>query len=322
MTPEQRIDPEDGVAYTFDELAEYYQGKYKKKQITSYWEMECTPIPKQRKSKRGKNTESRAKEGAEPASKTEKKKKAANDSTNARASPTKGQQLSELSRKAAAPEDVLNRIAACKVVPVVTIDDVSHACPLAQALKQGNIDVVEITFRSECAAAAMKEVSSSCDGTLVGAGTVLSKEQVDIAINAGADFIVSPGFDLAVATRCSKRKIMYLPGVVTPTEIMAVSGRFKLKTLKFFPASNFGGAATLKSYSAVFPQIKFMPTGGVTLENIIDFVSLPNVVAAGGSWMVSSKLVLAAAESGDWSHVTAEAQKAHQAVNPGDTTKP
>merc|ERR1712070_1226809 len=131
----------------------------------------------------------------------------------------------------------------------------------------------------------MTEVSKGVEGVCVGAGTVLNPSQVDEAITAGADFIVSPGFDPLVARHCQKRGILYLPGVVTPTEVMHVSSRFKLKTLKFFPASNFGGVDTLKSYSAVFQGIKFMPTGGVSEGNLKTFLSLPNVIAAGGSWM-------------------------------------
>jgi len=217
-------------------------------------------------------------------------------------------------RVPAAAEEVVKRVTACKVVPVIKVDDIADAVPMGQALKAGSVDVLEITFRTACAAEAIREVCKSVEGVCVGAGTVLSPEQVDIAVDGGADFIVSPGFDPAVANRCRARKVLYLPGVVTPTEVMMVTSRFKLKTLKFFPASNFGGAGTLKSYSAVFPDIKFMPTGGITEDNISSFVSLPNVIAAGGSWFVSDFLVKKAAEKGDWSEITAAAQKASSAA--------
>lgn len=221
-------------------------------------------------------------------------------------------------RKPADPEEVLRRVTACKVIPVIKLSDAAHAVPLCNALKEGNIDVAEITFRTACAAEAISSVTKQLEGVCVGAGTVLTPQQVDVAINAGADFIVSPGFSKAVFLRCQLRGALYLPGVVTATEVMMVtSPPFDLNALKFFPASNFGGAGTLKSFSAVFPKTMFMPTGGVTESNIGDYVSLPNVMAAGGSWMVGDSAIKVAAESGDWKPIVDAAKKASDAALAG-----
>lgn len=277
---EKRIDPDDSVAYSFAEMAKFYAGKYTKKEIQSYWNT-CAPTKHAKSFK--------------------KKEKAS----------TQGK-VSTL-RKPAPPEDVLQRLRACKVVPVIKLDDASHSAPLVTALKEGGIDVAEITFRTACAAEAIQKASEVA-GVCVGAGTVLEPKQVDIAIDGGADFIVSPGFSPSVCKRCQKRGALYLPGVVTPTEVMMATSKFGLKALKFFPASNYGGAGTLKSFSAVFPDTAFMPTGGVTEGNIGDYVSLPNVLAAGGSWMVGDAAVKASAESGNWSDVTNAARKAREAA--------
>merc|ERR1712187_198214 len=135
-------------------------------------------------------------------------------------------------------------------------------------------------------------------------------EQVDIAIEAGCDGIISPGWSEPVYRQCRKRKCLYLPAVVTPTEVMTLSSKYKLDCLKFFPASNYGGAGTLKSFSAVFPDIKFMPTGGVTLGNIHEFVGLPNVMAAGGTWFVKGDDIKKAHETNDWKGLAQAAKKA------------
>jgi len=290
MASEKRIDAEDGLAYTYEELAAFYKGKYKKSAIAAYWE-ECRPAKTRGKAK-------------------EKGKAKAKEKVKAKAKP----KAKVLSRTPATPEAVLEKLKACKVVPVIKLDDAAHAAPLARALLEGGIDVAEITFRTACAADAMKEVTSGVPNVCVGAGTVLKPSQVDIAIEAGADFIVSPGLDPAVARRCKQCRVLYLPGVVTPTEVMMATSKFGLNKLKFFPASNYGGAATLKSFSAVFQDIEFMPTGGITETNIKDIVSLPNVFAAGGSWMVADAAVKSAALSGNWSAITDASRKACQAV--------
>eukprot|EP00929_Paragymnodinium_shiwhaense_P002947 TRINITY_DN103294_c0_g1_i1.p1 TRINITY_DN103294_c0_g1~~TRINITY_DN103294_c0_g1_i1.p1 ORF type:complete len:350 (-),score=83.09 TRINITY_DN103294_c0_g1_i1:208-1179(-) len=243
---------------------------------------------------------------SKPAKASEAKKKEAPKAKTSAPKPT---------RKPADPEAVLTKLAECKVVPVIKLDEAAHAVPLATALKEGGIKVAEITFRTACAAEAIQEVSKNVEDVCVGAGTVLTVAQVDEAVTAGADFIVSPGFDGGVARRCQQIGILYLPGVVTPTEVMMVSGRYKLKTLKFFPAANFGGVDTLKSYSAVFQGIKFMPTGGVSEGNLTSFLSLPNVIAAGGSWMVSASAITEAAKTGDWSKIKDGADKASKVAH-------
>lgn len=287
---EKRVDPEDGTAYTFAEMSAYYAGKYKKPALNAYWE-ECKPVKGKARGKA--KAKAKAKVAQEP------------------------KEPREPLRKPADPDEMVKRIAACKVIPVIKIDDVAHAVPLCTALKEGGIDVAEITFRTECAVEAMREVSNHVAGCCVGAGTVMTAKQVDLAIDAGADFIVSPGFDAAVWKRCKQRGALYLPGVVTPTEVMLATSRYKLTTLKFFPAGNYGGAGTLKSFSAVFGGTTFMPTGGVTEANIGDYVSLPNVIAAGGSWMVADADVKKAAESGDWSAIKEGAKKASEAALAG-----
>merc|ERR1712048_523981 len=154
-----------------------------------------------------------------------------------------------------------------------------------------------------CAGDAIRK-ASAVPGICVGAGTVLDPKQVDIAVNNGADFVISPGFSDAVAARCKKRKVLYIPGVVTPTEIMTVMSKWGLRFLKFAPAGNLGGAGTIKSYGAFFPDVKWMPTGGVTEANIGDYLKLPNVIASGGTWFVTDAVVEKAAQNRDWSELT------------------
>ena len=174
-----------------------------------------------------------------------------------------------------------------KIVPVVVINKIEDTIPTLQALSKGGIKVAEITFRTDCAEEAIKLACSSkdCQEMLIGAGTVINSDQCERAIKAGAKFIVSPGFGSDVAQTCQKYDIPYLPGVCTPTEIMAAKA-FGLKILKFFPAGAFGGLKTLKAISAAFPDVKFLPTGGVDAENMTDFLTQKFVAAVGGSWMM------------------------------------
>jgi len=302
---ERRFDPEQGVACTFEEMSSNYAGKYKKKAIAAYWEeCEVAKAKRSNRKKAGAKSTAEAMAEAKPKAKAKAKGRAKADAPEKPAG-----------RAAAPAEEVLKRLTACTVIPVVALEDVAHAVPLAIALREGGIDVAEITLRTSCAVECIREVAQKSEGVCVGAGTVLTPEQVDLAVEAGADFIVSPGFDLAVARRCRARRVLYLPGVATPTEVMLATTRFKLKHLKFFPASCFGGVSTLKAFSSVFPQISFMPTGGVTEANIGDFLSLPNVMAAGGSWMVAPAAVKSAAESGNWSAITDGAKSASAAAH-------
>lgn len=293
---DKRRDPLDGQLYTFEELSSFYRGKYKKKQIADYWET-CAPVE-------GAKTAAKAKPKATPKGKP--KAKAADAAT-------KPTWAKAPIRKAAPAEDVLKRIQACKVIPVIKVDSAAHAAPLAQALLAGGVDVVELTFRTTCAPEAIRRVVEEVKEVCVGAGTVLEPAQVDVAVAGGADFVISPGFSEKVWRRCKQLGVLYLPGVVTPTEVMMAASH-GLKALKFFPASNYGGVGTLKSFSAVFQDIQFMPTGGVTEANVADFVGLPNVMAAGGSWFVADAAIKSAAESGSWTSITDGARTARAAA--------
>ena len=187
--------------------------------------------------------------------------------------------------------DARNFIEQIKIVPVVKIDNLNDTLPLMSALCDGGIPIAEITFRTSCAADAIKLASENFgDRMLVGAGTVINANQAKIAIQNGAKFIVSPGFGKDISDVCNEAGIAYVPGCVTPTEIMAaISCGHKI--IKFFPASNYGGVATIKALSAPFGDIVFIPTGGINATNINDFLALKSIIACGGSWMVKDSLV-------------------------------
>lgn len=176
-----------------------------------------------------------------------------------------------------------------KVIPVVVLHDEAEAEEKLGALVEGGLPVAEITFRTPYAADAIALAVRKYPHMLVGAGTVINGEQCERAIAAGAKFIVSPGLSEEVAAVCKKKEIPYLPGVVTPTEIMRALS-LGLTHLKFFPAGDFGGLKTIKALSAAFPQVMFMPTGGVSLENLTEFLSFPKIFACGGSWMMKGNI--------------------------------
>ena len=178
-----------------------------------------------------------------------------------------------------------------RIVPVVKIDNVNDTIPLMNALCEGGIPIAEITFRTACAADAINIASKNFgDKMLVGAGTVVNAKQASIAIQNGAKFIVSPGFSKDISDVCNEAGISYVPGCVTPTEIMsAISCGHKI--IKFFPASNYGGVATIKALSAPFGDIVFIPTGGINASNINEFLAVKSIIACGGSWMVKDSLV-------------------------------
>ena len=182
-------------------------------------------------------------------------------------------------------EQMLEKIAQTKVVPVVVFNSIEEVMPKMNALVKGGLPCAEITFRTECAAAAIKMTVENFPEMLVGAGTVINKNQCEQAIVAGAKFIVSPGFSAEVADCCAEHNMLYLPGIVTPTEAMAAIAKV-LTTLKFFPASNYGGLKTIKAICAAFPYIKIMPTGGITAENVLEYLACDKIIACGGSWMM------------------------------------
>ena len=176
-----------------------------------------------------------------------------------------------------------------KLVPVVVIKQIGETETILSALKKSGINCAEITFRTECAAEAIELACKKFPDMSVGAGTVINAEQCERALKAGAQFIVSPGLSPDVAKICNKKKIPYYPGCVTPTEIMAAL-ELGITTVKFFPANIYGGLKALKALSAPFPQVKFIPTGGVNRENLDEFLAFDKVAAVGGSFFVEEAL--------------------------------
>lgn len=180
--------------------------------------------------------------------------------------------------------DVMNRLAGAGVVPVVVLENAQDAVPTAKALVAGGVDVMEITFRTAAAEASIAAVSKEVPEMLVGAGTVITLDQCKTAVAAGARFIVAPGFNPEVVRWCVDNGVAVCPGCVTPTEIMAAMA-LGLKVVKFFPANVYGGLKAMKSLSAPFGGIKFIPTGGVNGENVGEYISAPFIHAVGGSWV-------------------------------------
>lgn len=185
---------------------------------------------------------------------------------------------------------VLQKIQKYKVVPVVTIKEIEGAEELFGALVGGGLPLAEVCFRTDCAEEAIRLAAEKYPEMLVGAGTVINGKQCENAVKAGAQFIVSPGLSEEVAAVCRECKLAYFPGVVTPADIMRALS-LGLTCLKFFPAVDFGGLKTIKALSAAFPQVKFMPTGGVNLENLTEFLSFPKIFACGGSWMIKGDIM-------------------------------
>lgn len=176
-----------------------------------------------------------------------------------------------------------------KIIPVVAIHEAEQADALADALLEGGLPCAEITFRTPAAQDAIRRMAKRGD-ILVGAGTVLTIDQVKQAVDAGATFIVAPGFNPKVVSYCLEQKIPMAPGVATPTDIEAALD-LGLNILKFFPAEAFGGLNTLKAISAPYADVKFIPTGGINAENVSAYLAHPKVVACGGSWMVKSTFI-------------------------------
>lgn len=196
-----------------------------------------------------------------------------------------------------ATSETLERVGAARLVPVVVLDDAAHAAPLAEALVAGGLPVAEVTFRTAAAVESIRAMSSR-GGMLVGAGTVLTPEQVDAAVDAGASYVVSPGLSVAVVRRCAERGVLALPGAVTATEVQAALAE-GLEAVKFFPAGTSGGTPAIKALSAPFAGLRFVPTGGVGPDNLADYLSISAVLAVGGSWMVPRDAIAA----GDFARV-------------------
>ena len=194
---------------------------------------------------------------------------------------------------------VMERLAKSVVVPVVVLEKVEDAIPLANAMAAGGVDTMEITFRTACAPECIKAVAENCPDVLVGAGTIVNLDQCKLAIEMGAKFIVSPGFSDEIVGYCVEHGVAVAPGCVTPTEIMAAL-KHGLKMVKFFPANVYGGLNAMKNLSAPFVGLKFLPTGGVNTGNIKEYWDAPFIHAVGGSW-VCPKADIAA---GNWEKIT------------------
>ena len=193
---------------------------------------------------------------------------------------------------------VLDQLSAARLVPVVVLDDAADADPLAGALVAGGLPVAEVTFRTAAAEESIRVMAGRGD-MLVGAGTVLTPAQVDLAVAAGASYVVSPGFSRALVERCGEHGVLALPGAVTATEVQAAL-ELGLSTVKFFPGGTSGGAPAIAALAAPFGGVRFVPTGGVGPKNLHEYLAIPAVAAVGGSWMVPR----AAVKAGDFAQIT------------------
>jgi 2-dehydro-3-deoxyphosphogluconate aldolase/(4S)-4-hydroxy-2-oxoglutarate aldolase len=185
------------------------------------------------------------------------------------------------------------------VIPVIVLNDLAHAVPMARALVAGGVRMLEVTLRTPQALACIEAIARAVPEAVVGAGTVRSRADAQAAANAGARFAVSPGYTSAVGQACRDAGLALLPGVATGSEIM-MAQEDGFTELKFFPAMQAGGPAMLKAWSGPFFDVRFCPTGGVSLQNAADFLALPNVVCVGGSWLVPADAMAA----GDWGRIT------------------
>lgn len=184
---------------------------------------------------------------------------------------------------------VLLRLEQVGIVPVIVLDDVAHATGLADALVNGGLPVAEITLRTDAGLQTIRRLCERGD-MLVGAGTVLNAEHVNMAVDAGASFVVSPGFSLDVVERCRHHNVAVIPGIATATELQAavMAG---LSHVKFFPAEKLGGRPMIETLGEPFPGVRFMPSGGVNPSNVADYLASPSIFAAGGSWMATKSLI-------------------------------
>lgn len=184
---------------------------------------------------------------------------------------------------------MLDRLEQVFIIPVIVVDDLAHVTDLADALVRGGLPVAEITLRTDAGLQAIRRMCARED-MLVGAGTVLTAEHVDMVVDAGASFVVSPGFSLDVVERCRYHDVAVIPGVATATELQSavVAG---LSHVKFFPAGKMGGRPMIETLAEPFPDMRFMPSGGVNAANVVDYLASPSIFAAGGSWMATRALI-------------------------------
>lgn len=200
---------------------------------------------------------------------------------------------------------VLEQISKIGLVPVIKLDDPNKAVDLATALKKGGIPVAEVTFRAAGADRAIAAIAKALPDVLVGAGTVITVDQVKAAVDAGAKYIISPGFDPEVVGYCIEHNIPITPGCTNPSEV-SIATKMGLEVVKFFPAEAAGGLKVLKALAGPFPKMRFIPTGGIGPQNLNDYLAFDKIIACGGSWMVPGKLV----DANDWDGITALAKEA------------
>ena len=189
-------------------------------------------------------------------------------------------------------EEIFSRFEQVGIIPVVVLNDAKDALPLGKALMEGGLPAAEVTFRTEAAEESIRIMSENFPDMLVGAGTVLTKEQVDRAVNAGAKFIVSPGFDPEIVKYCLSKDIPVCPGTQTASEMIAAMN-LGLTKVKFFPAENAGGLKMIKAIGAALTALKFMPTGGISADNVREYLKSDKIFCCGGSWMVKGDMIKA-----------------------------
>ncbi len=187
-------------------------------------------------------------------------------------------------------KEIFKKIESIGVLPVIKIHNEGDSENLAASLLAGDLPAVEITFRTSAAEKSIRRIRKKFPGILLGAGTILTAEQADSAVSAGADFLVSPGFNPKVAEHCLDRNIPFIPGVDSPSQIETAM-EYGFEVMKFFPAGALGGIKMLKSLSGPYPDVKFIPTGGVNITNLMDYLSLPQVIACGGSWIAPAEMI-------------------------------
>lgn len=205
---------------------------------------------------------------------------------------------------------ILENIKNCGIVPVVVLDKLEDAKPLAEAFLENEINIMEITFRTSIAKDIIALLSKDYPNMIIGAGTVLTLEQLEDAVNSGAKFIVSPGFDLKIVKKAKELNIPVFPGAVTPSEIIQAINA-GLNIIKFFPSENYGGLKTIKSLSAPFKDITFIPTGGINEKNLKEYISFDKIVAVGGSWICPSNLI----KQGDFKEISKLCKEAKEIIN-------
>ncbi len=203
--------------------------------------------------------------------------------------------------------EILERIREIGIVPVIVLEDAKDALPLAEALIEGGLPCAEVTFRTAAAEASIRAISEAYPDMLVGAGTVLTTEQVDRAVDAGAKFIVSPGFNPRIVKYCQEKGVPITPGCSSPTDIEQAL-EHGLKVVKFFPAEQLGGLAMIKALAGPYVDVKFMPTGGINAGNVKDYLAYNRILACGGSWMVKGDLI----KAGDFERITELVKEAKQ----------